>query len=1297
MIFHKNVKKTAISCFAFSLFLHAAGTAQAAALDVSQQPLMLVDSVTPNLIFTIDDSGSMRWAFVPDSMGVNDNAIRNTRRAKAPAFNPMYYNPEIQYLLPTRLNADGTEATTGYTTSFTAAYHNGFQTSYGSVNLSNSYRVSWNDDINVSQNYNFDSSTNYAAPTGRIFNLAENPGSDFRVQYNGTNNSATVQSSGGMSFTITRTTGGCTAVANFNGVPINTGVTCSRSSNLSTATLTRSAVPAYYYTRNQTSACLTNPNNEDCYVLRRVSNNSGLNASDERQNFAIWYSFYRNRALATLSAANLAFNELPPSVRFTWQSLGNCTTLNSANCNNNRFRSYSNRHKSNFFNWLSTLNFDQGTPLRASLDRAGKFLQTDAAWAANPNPFNSSGGNGTTVTNPVLSCRPSYHIMMTDGMWNGDNGSPTGTFRHDASSFTPSGGLAYNGTRPPYADATSNTLADLAMHYWATDLQPSIGNDLKPYNRFTNTNSATQYWDPRNNPATWQHMVNFTVGLALSNALDTAGLEWAGSTFAGTGYQNLLNGNRNWPAASASSDNNVYDLWHTAINSRGEFFSADNPEELVRSFQSVLGRIAERTSTASRPGISSSVSLEANNSITSRVFETSYDSTAGWAGDLVLKELVRQNNGSVNVTTGWSAASSISAQTSRNIFMAGSGSRGLQNFTWNNLNATQRNTFNINPDALGSVTDNKGSARVEFIRGVRTGEGTAANTFRQRTSVFGDIINSSPAIVGTATNVPYLMDRIDGDSGDYLAYLQATSRRPELVYVGANDGMLHAIHTKTGVGFTAGQEAFAFIPSSVIPNLPKLTAQSYVGGEHRFFVDGSPLVRDVYIDGSWRTVLIGTLRAGGKSLFALDITEPGIDGSGVKLLWEINNQMTDYRDLGYTFTRPEVTRLHSGQWGILLGNGYDSTNPVTNENDVAALFVIDIATGSLIRKLAVNDDSGLPNGLSSVRGADNNSDGVVDYAYAGDLQGNLWRFDLAPTGDSASAQTDPFARSSVGTVNPSVFKVGYGGQPLFKARASNGVVQPITAIPSLVRHPSRRGYVVMVGTGKYFETADSAPDTSKANSIYGVWDRYTRAQNTAASQALAERSNMEQRSITTQVQQTFNRTNGSISSLVRTISDGSIAWYNPNTTITEEASESAVRRRGWYLDLTVDNRLDGEMMINEMLVRGSTLLFSTDIPNDDPCADGLSSFVYGINAATGARTQLPPFDFNRDGLINSGDFIPGTTPVPPSGIRIGSPGGVALTRDGVIFGSDDSINFFVPPNQQGRQSWQYLPRVEDEE
>ena len=133
------------------------------------------------------------------------------------------------------------------------------------------------------------------------------------------------------------------------------------------------------------------------------------------------------------------------------------------------------------------------------------------------------------------------------------------------------------------------------------------------------------------------------------------------------------------------------------------------------------------------------------------------------------------------------------------------------------------------------------------------------------------------------------------------------------------------------------------------------------------------------------------------------------------------------------------------------------------------------------------------------------------------------------------------------------------------------------------------------------------------------------------------------------------------------------------------------------MDLTVDNRLDGEMMINEMLVRGSTLLFSTDIPNDDPCADGLSSFVYGINAATGARTQLPPFDFNRDGLINSGDFIPGTTPVPPSGIRIGSPGGVALTRDGVIFGSDDSINFFVPPNQQGRQSWQYLPRVEDEE
>lgn len=1300
MTSYKSLTKTALSCLAFSLYLHG-GVAHAAALDVSQQPLMLVDSVPPNLILTLDDSGSMRWSFVPDSMGANNNSVRSTRRSKSASYNAMYYNPEIEYLVPVRLNADGSTASPGYTTTFTSANHNGLQSTLGAVDLSNKYRVSWNDDINVSQNYNYNSQTNYAAPTGTIRNLAENPGADFNLSVNlNQNESITGVTSGGAQYTITRTGN---RSCSFTGAGyVNNSSLCSQSRGNgrqpASIDLREQPVFAYYYTLND--GCTAGTDDDDCYSIVPVSNNSGPGGIDERQNFANWYSFYRNRALATMSAATLAFNELPPSIRFTWQSLGNCTSLNSSDCNNNRFRNYTDRHKSNFFEWMRNLQFDQSTPLRASLDRAGKFLQTDAAWAANPNPFTSSGGNGATVTNPVLACRPSYHIMMTDGMWNGNDGSPTGTLRADHSSFTLPDGEAYDGSLRPYADSTTNTLADIAMHYWATDLRPTIDNDLKPYNRFTSTNADEQYWDPRNNPAEWQHMVTFTVGLALTSALDQAGLEWTGSTFAGAAYQNLLNGPENWPAAGISSDNNVYDLWHAAINSRGEFFSADSPEALVRSFQDVLSRIAERNSTAGRPGVSSSVSFNNSNpgdvTITNRIFESSYDSTAGWTGDLMRKDVTLGAGGNVTIEEDWSAAEMISAQGTRNIMMGGgSGASGLRDFSWSALTAEQQALFNRNPDGLSGSTDGRGAARVDFILGERDGEGTGDNDFRERTSVFGDIINSSPAVVGTASNIPYLMDRIDGTQGAYLQYLRQTAERPELIYVGANDGMLHAIHSGDSDGYEGGTEAFAFIPSAVIPKLPLLTGQSYQGGEHQFFVDGSPIVRDVYIEGEWRTVLVGTLRAGGKSIFALDITNPGADGSGVELLWEISNESEDYGDLGFTFARPEIVRLHSGEWAVLLGNGYDSTNPETGINDVAALFVIDISNGEKLSQLTVDDDSGLPNGLSSVRGADNNSDGVVDYAYAGDLRGNLWRFDLVSTGGGANSSIDPFERAIQDGVSHTEFEVAYGGEPLFTAQYNSDpdLPQAITAIPSLVRHPTRLGYLVIVGTGKYFETSDAAADTSKANSIYAVWDRYTRAQSTSGADARANRGNMEQRTITNQANTTFTGDGSSITSLVRVISDGPVEWYDPGTTPIQEANEGNVRRRGWFLDLNVSNSpLNGEMMVNEMLARGTTLLFSTNIPNDDPCADGLTSFIYGINAQTGARTLLPPFDFNRDGRITAADS--NSNGVPPSGIQIGAPGGVALTGDGLIYGNDDTLGFFVPPAEQGRQTWQYLPEQE---
>lgn len=1215
----------ALSTAFFAACLHA-GNSYAA---VSQQPLMLVESVAPNLVFTLDSSGSMRWAFAPDSMGINNantnqNNLRNSRRVKSSTFNPLYYNPDVAYRPPIKLNADGTPDSSGYTTSFTRAHHNGYQTSYGNADLSKNYRVSWNWDINSSQGYDYDSFTNYGGSTGRVYNLAENPASDFG--------------------------------------PVTWG----------NSRDTRKGVPAYYYVYDESrSGCNGNIGNDNCY--RRV--NVG---SNERQNFANWYSFYRTRSLATLTAANLAFNDLPSSIRFTWQDLDRCA-LNSSNCEKNYFRSFTDRHKGNFFKWLSEVKFDTGTPLRKSLDDAGKFLQTNDAWAFNPNPMTSNGGRGSTVQNPEFSCRPSFHVMMSDGMWNGANGNPNGTLRADHSSFSLPGIGNYTSSRRPYGDSNTNTLADLAMHYWATDLRPGLANDVKPYMPFKGPN---ENWDPRNNPATWQHMVNYTMGLGLSQSLQQNGLQWDGDTFSG-GYANLLSGAATWPAAGADSGNNVYDLWHAAINSRGEFFSVDRPEDMIQAFNDIINRIAERTATAAAAGASSSVNVDEESdfsfSIVSRAFFPEYNSE-DWSGDLKKVTIERFPDGTSTRLPGWSASSVINGQGSRNILMGGgAGANGMQSFTYSNLPAAMKAIFDRNPDSLGSSTDNRGVDRVNYLRGDRSKEGNADHQLRRRSSVLGDIVNAEPVVVGAPEYLPYLADAIDGSHGEYRAFQLAHQSRPELIYVGANDGMLHAISANNG------EEVFAFVPSAVIQHMPRLTGQSYQGGGHRFYVDGTPVVRDVYMNNEWRTVLIGTLRAGGKSLFALDITDPGVNGSGVKLLWEISDKTAGYENLGYSFPEPEVVRLHSGQWAVLQGNGYDSAE------GAASLFVIDIADGSLLRELVVDTGATGINGLSSVRGADNNSDGLVDYAYAGDLKGNLWRFDLVNT-TTEVVDGDPFSKANQTGVSASSFKVSYGGTPLYRASYAPDKPQSITAPPSLVRHPTLRGYIVLFGTGKYFETDDAAPDTTKANSIYGIWDRMTKAQNTTAgATGSLTRDHLQSQTIEEEKLTTFDSEAGtSITRQIRYISNNPVTWYTEGTTRAEEEFSSNVAQWGWYVDLEVGSQKAGEMMVQRMSALGDTLMFGTLTPNADPCADGAGYHIYAINAHSGARTKHPTFDFNRDGRFDSGDTDSGRS---PGGYQISSPANVS--GGSVIHeGGQDAI--FPSPELQGRQSWQVMPVSEEE-
>jgi len=1195
--------------------------------DVSQSPLSLTIGVPPNLLLTLDESGSMSWGYVPDS--IESSVISGsyiTRLYAASAFNPMYYNPNTKYVIPPFFDENGNEVK--LSTEFTSAPINGFRPGDGTLNLSDYYRPTGKE---------------YRMPTG-AHNRLNGPENDFRVTRALTTNQTPVEvtSSAGIVFRLSRPGGTRTCEIKQSGpVQNTTNFTCARSGSTDTYI---ASTPAYYYAFDSTLAsCNNSTSNTNCYKLVFVGD-------DEKENFAIWYSFYRTRALATLSATSLAFAQLSPAVRLGWQDLARCTTLNGGSaslCKDNKFRQYDSLHKGQFYSWLKDIYFNSGTPLPAAMKRAGEFLKEDVAWHKYPNSRNTSDRNTTENT---YACRASYHILMTDGMWNATTDNPS-SFRHDNVNISLPDGKNYTGQHP-YKDAKASTLADLAMHYWATDLNPNLGNKLPGYIPFKSGDSTTDYWDARNDPATWQHMTNFIMGLGLTSSLNSSGIPWSGSTHKGAGYEALVAGTKDWPEASSGSANNVYDLWHAAINSRGEFFSVDSPEAMVQAFDDILDRIADRKSTAARPAINSGqVSADENDGgkVITVSYQTSYASDDNWSGDV--KRFEKSWNAQSNAfetSQVWSAESQVPGWANRNIKIAGDSNNGMVNFTW--ANAGSANTVGtlaywLNRDPENSnVVDNRAQQRLEYLRGNRSGEG---NTFRQRSSVLGDFYSSTPAVVSGArylVNVTNALEKTD----TYSEFAKEAAKRTPRVYVGGNDGMLHAFNAKTGV------EEFAFIPSAVFNKLNKLTGSNY---SHEFYVEGTPVIGDVFTGTEWRTILVGTLKAGGKSIFALDITTPGEE----ELLWEFDDSKLSEATvkMGYSFAQPTIARLHTGKWAVVIGNGYESEG---NTSGKAALFVIDALEGDLLRSLEVQGTVGVPNGLSSAKLGDFNADGVADYAYAGDLQGNVWRFDLLRSGRSESA---PFTREDDGETALSDFKVAYGGAPLFRATFNN-TPQPITSAPSLVLHPTGTGYLVVFGTGKFFETGDKEGNKSIAQSVYGIWDKQTRGE--LASNPGINRSSLQQQSISEQT--TVSAADGTTRQ-GRVISNNSIDWSTQN---------------GWYLNLV---QSDGEMVVENMSQLGRTIFMQSLVPNDDPCGDGAANWTYALNPFTGGRTVQNSFDYTPTGDAESTNI---------SAIRQDGEGGGTISQN-----SDSSYqyctgqtctNIYPDPSSIGRQTWR---RVETED
>ncbi|MBB3102112.1 pilus assembly protein [Azomonas macrocytogenes] len=692
------------------------------------------------------------------------------------------------------------------------------------------------------------------------------------------------------------------------------------------------------------------------------------------------------------------------------------------------------------------------------------------------------------------------------------------------------------------------------------------------------------------------------------------------------------------------------------------YFLVTNALTLKEQLRSAFNKILQNNASVNSPSVDRS---SATTDDTAYVYRTDFD-IDDWTGDLIKQKQISTSTGIASSTV-WKASENIPIPISRKIWMADDTNSELVPFEWDNL---QDKTFKgqnlqtalnkASPDAVN--TDGYGEARVAFVRGSCQGI-SGCTTFRSRTSILGDIIDSSPALVKNAQYLAYRAGALDGGTPSYITFQNAIKNRTPMVYVGANDGMLHGFNANTGV------EAFAFVPTPVIENLNLLTSTEYGGesGNHQYYVNGTPTVADVYFGNAWHTVLVGSLGAGGRGVFALDITDP----AAPELLWEFTSD--NDADMGYSIPKPEITRLHSGQWAALVPNGYNSSA------NKAVLFALDIETGEIISKLAAQTDpddtyTDASNGLSNIRTADFNSDGITDYVYAGDLLGNLWRFDLY----------DPTVTITFGkcTENCSAikdqFRVSFGGKPLYVAKDGEGKRQPISAAPTLIRHPLLTGYLVAFGTGRYLTLPDKA--STQTQSLYGIWDLQTAGQDTSEDDTDKSRSNLSESTLSAAPNDNTRRL----------ITGKSITWYKPDT--TDLGDPDAVKTWGWYMDLKVDDSADGERLINNMALYGSGLIFSTVIPDSDICTANLKGFTYAINLA-GERTTYDVFDLNNDGIVNYLDGLNGEV---VSGYETPA-GGFTISNTRQYYTDGTSKKLSAGNQANGRQSWRLLPAASSDE
>ncbi len=984
------------------------------------------------------------------------------------------------------------------------------------------------------------------------------------------------------------------------------------------------------------------------FDLNRLLPVSALSA-EQKQNFANWYTYHRTREYAVKAGLSPVLADLRVRAGLSTIHIHNqpgvqwgMNIVDVDNFSNPALQSNKDALMAKFYDILyqNPWNFG-GTPLRRTLENAGLYFHLDN---------NSAVGTPETRFLPSLSsapflpaneggqCQSNHMVLVTDGYqfeytgqgprfnWgNVDVNAPSS--RSEAMYQIP--GL--------HSDSRSNTLADIAMYFAITDAAPNMTG-----NQIVNT-----------------HAVSFGVYGNIS------------------GFPTSV-AEKNWPNASeklvgTGADPNEYlasldDLVHAAFNGGGRFMTATDAISLRSDMQDLMRDISNfyrGTATAitfDRQGVNDSTIM----------FRTLYDMD-GWTGKL--------NAYNFNPATGaidtvnpdkWEASARLDLKNANNKrkIVTFNGVKGAPFVAPVDISAPVLSNGEINvrqiDDLLADKPVNVTSTdylqdMIEYLR--QDGDGyTTSPSFRSRTSL-GDIVNSAPVYVAA----PDGQYPSGFESTAYSTFVSAKANRTPMVYVGANDGMLHGFNVNTG------DEVFAYIPQGVYSSnaqngLHFLADRSYF---HLPYVDETPAVGDVFTGGAWRTLLVSGLGRGGKSVFVLDVTDPAAIATEAAVAQSVVvNEFMD-STLGYTFGTPKIAKMRDGEWVAIFGNGYNNNTDGkaylyvlyldgAGPGGVSHLKVGPLGTGSVSGSYCENAASDC-NGLSSPTIVDLDLDGKVDRVYAGDLHGNLWAFDF--TKDSGGAVVNSGNPTSVA---PTVVHrdVNNNAIPFFTAcwKADPTAVgpcvrQPITTKPSVVAHfteidiSAEPNLMVYFGTGRYLSEGDIL--TSDTQTFYGVWD------SGSADGGLLPINLTEQ---------TFTlAANGT-----RTMSSVNAVAYTKRS----EDLGFGIGNYGWRLDLS-----SRERVIQDPKVVNGVVIFPTLITSNNLCSRSGTGFIMGVDVLTGGK---PPFAVFPD---QSGDIgiaeLSGGELVRPSG---GPPKWFASDPDNDVLPTAITI-VTEPRRTPSRTSW----------